>query len=278
MAKKTVLITGCSSGIGAALALECHAQGFHVIASARNLQKLSKLEALGIQCLSLDVTKQADIENLLSFIKSNKQPIDFLINNAGFGTMAPMADLNSDNLLAQFQTNVFSIVTLTNALLPFLLKQPTACIVNIGSVSGILSTPFAGAYCASKAALHSLCDAYRMELAPFGIKVITVQPGAIASAFGDNASEVTENLIHDHSIYKPIEAAIRRRAKASQERPTPAQDFAKILIKEMTKSKPKAVIRIGNGSQILPLLPRLLPSHWLDKLLSKPFQLHKLKH
>lgn len=276
MTKKTVLITGCSSGIGAALAKECHAQGYRVIASARKLDKMSELKALGIQCIQLDVNSDHDIQNLIEFINTNLQGIDFIINNVGFGTMAPMHDLSADKLSAQFQTNVFSIVSLTNALLPFMLKQKSGCIVNIGSVSGILSTPFAGAYCASKAALHALSDAYRMELAPFGIKVITVQPGAIASAFGDNASEVTNALIHEHSIYKPIESAIRRRAKASQERPTSAEDFAKTLVKAMAKTKPKSLLRIGNGSFVLPLLPRVLPTSWLDFILSKPFQLSKL--
>ncbi len=274
--KKTVLITGCSSGIGLALAKEAHAAGYEVVATARNLEKIRDLEALGISCLKLDVNNESDISSLKNHFRSSTQPIDFIINNAGIGTMIPMADISPEALEQQFRTNVFSIVHLTNALLPILKKQGKACIINIGSVSGILTTPFAGAYCASKSALHSISEAYRMELAPFGIDVVIVQPGAIASAFGDNASAVTENLIKEASFYKPIEEAIRRRSRASQERPSSAESFARSLLKQMGKEHIPAVIRIGNGSTLLPLLPRILPARLLDKMLSTPFQLNRL--
>lgn len=274
--KKTVLITGCSSGIGKALAKQAHEMGFQVIATARNLEKIQDLAALGISCLKLDVNDKADIESLKNHFKNMKQAIDFIINNAGVGTMIPMSDISQEALQQQFQTNVFSIVQLTNALLPLLRQQEKACIINIGSVSGILTTPFAGAYCGSKSALHSISEAYRMELAPFGIDVVIVQPGAIASSFGDNASTLTERLIKDDSFYKSIEASIRRRSKASQERPSSAESFARELLAYMNKERMPAVIRIGNGSTLLPLLPRILPARLLDKILSKPFQLNQL--
>jgi len=274
--KKTVLITGCSSGIGKALAIEAQSSGYEVVATARKLEKIRELEAFGVTCLKLDVNEDGDIESLKEHFIKTSQAIDFIINNAGIGTMIPMADISPEALKQQFQTNVFSIVSLTNALLPLLKQQDRACIINIGSVSGILTTPFAGAYCASKSALHSISEAYRMELAPFGIDVVIVQPGAIASSFGDNASSVTESLIRKESFYKPIEDAIRRRSRASQERPSSAESFAKTLLKYMKREQMPAVIRIGNGSTLLPILPRVLPAHFLDKLLSKPFQLDKL--
>lgn len=274
---KTVLITGCSSGIGRALAIEAHKQGYHVIATARRVERLEDLQKQGIDCLPLDVNDSEAIINIRNNFINSKQPIDFIINNAGVGAMIPMSDIPMQALQQQFQTNVFSIVNLINTLLPLLSKQKKACIINIGSVSGVLTTPFAGAYCASKAALHSISEAYRMELAPFGIDVVTVQPGAIASSFGDNASKVTHDLIKADSPYRNIESAIRRRAKASQEKPSSAEDFAKTLLAHMKSERMPAVIRIGNGSTLLPLLPRILPARVLDKILSKPFQLNKLK-
>jgi short-subunit dehydrogenase len=273
---KTVLITGCSSGIGKALAKACHEAAYTVIATARKPESLNDLTALGMHCLKLDVNEQSDIDAVGNFIKNDLQGIDFIINNAGIGLMCPMADLNPEDLQQQFNTNLFSMSKLINSLLPIMVAQKSGVIINVGSVSGILTTPFAGAYCASKAAVHAMSEAYRMELAPFGIQVATLQPGAVASAFGDNASEITESLLKEDSLYKPIEKAIRRRAQASQENPTPAEDFAKILLKYMTKKRLPAVIRIGNGSGVLPLLPRLIPAHTLDKLLSKPFKLNQL--
>ena len=276
MLKKTVLITGCSSGIGAALARECHRQGYAVIATARSPESLAALRELGVACYRLDVNESAGVESLMATLAQKGQEVDFLINNAGFGTMAAMADLEVEGLEAQFRTNVFSILRVTNAVIPGMIARKSGCIINIGSVSGILTSPFAGAYCASKAAVHSLSEAYRMELAPFGINVVTVQPGAIASSFGDNAGAVTEDLIRQDSAYRSIESAIRRRARASQERPTSAEEFARILCRHMNSATPPAVIRIGNGSWLLPLLARLLPTRLLDFVRSRPFELWKL--
>lgn len=278
MSKKCVLITGCASGIGKALALECHKQNLKTIASARDVEKLSELEALGIECIQLDVNKQEDINNLIQHLQKTEQAIDFLINNAGYGLISPMLELTQEQVQQQFQTNVFSIVNLTNALVPFMLKAPAATVINIGSVSGILTTPFSGAYCASKSALHSLTEAYRMELAPFGVKVLLVQPGAISSGFGDKASQLTQSLLKEHSLYKNIEHAILRRANASQETPSSAEDFAKTLVNNMLKAKPPLVMRIGKGSSVLPLLPRFLKASQLDSLLSKAFKLDQLKY
>ncbi len=275
--QKCVLITGCSSGIGAALARECHAQGYQVVATARRPESLKTLESLGIECLKLDVNSPQDITALVSYFKNRSQTIDFIINNAGIGLMAPMSDLDVETLHQQFQTNVYAIVNITNALVPLLVAQKHGCIINIGSVSGILTTPFAGAYCASKAAVHAISEAYRMELAPFGIDVCIVQPGAIQSSFGSNATATTEQLLKADSLFAPIEAAVRKRANASQENPSSAEDFAKVLVKHMATGKPPAVMRIGNGSTLLPLLPRILPPRLLDKALGKPFKLDKLK-
>jgi short-subunit dehydrogenase len=153
--------------------------------------------------------------------------------------------------------------------------RSNAQVVNIGSVSGITTTPFSGAYCATKAALHSLSDAQRMELAPFGIDVITVQPGAIESKFGDNSLNNVLQRITPKSLYAPLKEAIQARATASQDNPTPATEFAESLVEQLLNN-PKAVIRIGNGSFGLPLLKRWLPTTILDKILSKKFNLPSL--
>ncbi len=204
MKPKTVLITGCSSGIGAAMAIECHKRDYKVYATARDLSKLEDLKTMGIHCLQLDVNNDSELEKVLSDLVRDGQTIDFLINNAGYGAMAPIAVLSPESLAAQLDTNVVSILRVSNAFIPSMIEQKSGCIINIGSVSGVLTTPFAGAYCASKAAVHSLSDAYRMELKPFGIQVLTVQPGAIESAFGDNTAAITEGLIQNNSAYKTL--------------------------------------------------------------------------
>ena len=146
--------------------------------------------------------------------------------------------------------------------------------VNIGSVSGVLVTPFAGAYCASKAAVHALSDALRMELAPFAIRVLEVQPGAIDTHFAKNASAQAEQLIDQQSAWWPVREGIRARAKASQDNPTPATDFAEAVLKAVQKPVPPILLRHGNGSRALPLLAALVPRRLLQKILMRRFGLN----
>jgi NAD(P)-dependent dehydrogenase (short-subunit alcohol dehydrogenase family) len=285
---KTVLITGCSSGIGRALCEQYLAKDFHVYASARNIHSLNDLaENSNLTKLTLDVNNQSSIHDAIAHIKQDHDSLDVLINNAGYAAMGPLADMPIEDLRAQFETNVFAPLELTKVCLPLLMARKDrtkgdlkskAQVVNIGSVSGITTTPFSGAYCATKAALHSLSDAQRMELAPFGIDVITVQPGAIESKFGDNSLNNVLQRITPKSLYAPLKDAIEARATASQDNPTPAAEFAKSLVEQLLNN-PKVVIRIGNGSFALPLLKRWLPTTILDKILSKKFNLPSLaKH
>ena len=277
------LITGCSSGIGRALCEEYLSKGFYVYASARNIHSLEDLaDNNQLKKITLDVNDSSSIHNAIARIKQDHDHLDVLINNAGYAAMGPLVDMPIEDLRAQFETNVFAPMELTKACLPLLMSnknsERNSQVVNIGSVSGITPTPFSGAYCATKAALHALSDAQRMELKPFGVDVIIVQPGAIESKFGDNSLANVLQRITDKSLYAPLKEAIKARATASQDNPTPASEFAKILVAQLL-NKPRSTIRIGNGSLGLPLLKRWLPESILDKILSKKFNLPSLsKH
>ncbi|MEN9465131.1 MAG: hypothetical protein RL217_1312 [Pseudomonadota bacterium] len=280
MTLKTVLITGCSSGIGRALAQTYLQADYKVYACARRLETLNSLHHSRLVPIKMDVNNPQDIEQALQKITEDSGYLDCLINNAGFAAMGPVSELSTENLAQQFATNVFAPVALTKAFLPLLRHNATASslsqIINIGSISGILTTPFSGAYCATKAALHSLSDALRMELKPFHIEVITIQPGGIESEFGNNSLKNLAGILADDSIFMPLKIQIEARATASQENPTPAAEFAQILF-EKTQHKPKAEIRIGHGSTLLPLIKRLLPTKLVDKILSKKFGLNSLQ-
>lgn len=273
---RTVLITGCSSGIGQALCEQYLLHGFKVFATARNVESLSHFTDPNLIAFPLDVNDPVSINNAIAAIRQHGDSLDTLINNAGYAAMGPLVDMPLEDLQNQFATNVFAPMELTKAALPLLLNSDKAQVVNVGSVSGITTTPFSGAYCATKSALHSLSDALRMELAPFGIQVVTVQPGAIESKFGDNSLSNLLSRISDDSIYAKLKDAIKARATASQDDPTPAEDFAKQLLAQLL-SEPKPVIRIGNGSTTLPLLKKLIPTLLLDKILSKKFELNQLE-
>ena len=272
---KVVLITGCSTGIGRALAEAFHSEGYTTYASARKLDSLHALAEQGIHTLPLDVNNEGSIHAAMERIQNEQGQLDVLINNAGFAAMGPIAELPAEKLRGQLETNVVAPVVMTQAALPLLRKAGSSRIINIGSVSGILTTPFSGAYCASKAAIHAISDAMRMELSPFGIKVITVQPGAIKSSFGDNSASNIDWL-SEHSLYTPVRAGIEARAQASQENPTLAEDFAREMIESVMQPDPEPVIRIGNSSTIIPSLKRWVPVRRLDRMLNKRFKLDNL--
>ncbi|CAI8943993.1 putative oxidoreductase [compost metagenome] len=266
------LITGCSSGIGRALADVFKAAGYTVWASARKAEDVAALTTAGFIAVQLDVNDGQALEQLSEQINQQHGGLDVLVNNAGYGAMGPLLDGGVQAMQRQFETNVFAIVGVTRALFP-VLRRTKGIVVNIGSVSGVLVTPFAGAYCASKAAVHALSDALRMELAPFGVRVMEVQPGAIASSFAKNAGHEAEQLISEQSPWFPLREGIRARAKASQDNPTPASEFAAGLLKAVQQNKPPRLIRLGNGSRALPLMARLLPKGLLESALMRRFGL-----
>lgn len=268
-----MLITGCSSGIGRALADAFKAAGYKVWATARKSADVAQLKAAGFVAVQLDVNNSMEVDQLAARFKQHGQGLDVLINNAGYGAMGPLLDGGVKGLQQQFETNVFSVVGITQALFEPL-RRNRGLVVNIGSVSGVLVTPFAGAYCASKAAVHALSDALRMELAPFGIRVMEVQPGAIDTHFGKNASAQAEQLIAEDSPWWPVRDGIRARANASQDNPTPVVACAKAVFDAALKNRPPALLRVGNGSRAMPLLAALLPRALLQKILMKRFGLN----
>ncbi|MBS6056426.1 MAG: SDR family oxidoreductase [Stenotrophomonas maltophilia] len=231
-------------------------------------EDVEQLNAAGFTARQLDVNDSEALARLAEELVN----LDILINNAGYGAMGPLLDGGVDALRQQFETNVFAVVGVTRALFPQL-RRSRGLVVNIGSVSGVLVTPFAGAYCASKAAVHALSDALRLELAPFGVQVMEVQPGAIASQFASNAQRQAEQVLAADSAWWPLREHVQARARASQDKPTSAAVFAQGVLAAVGKSPVPAVVRLGNGSTALPLMARLLPRRVLDWALRKRFGL-----
>jgi NAD(P)-dependent dehydrogenase (short-subunit alcohol dehydrogenase family) len=279
MQARTVFITGCSSGIGAALAREFHKRGHRVYATARQLSALDALASLGIRALALDVNDDAAIGAALDTVRREAGSIDLLVNNAGFSRVGAVIDLTREDLRGQYETNVIAPVRVTALALPLLRAAATArgkaVVANVGSIVGLFTTPFASAYCSSKAAVHSLTDALRMELAPFGIDVVCIQPGGVRSSFGEHA-EAAIRLPED-SMYRTVEAGIRARAQAGQQDATPADEFVVPVVDALLRDQPPRVVRGGTHSVRLPLLKKLLPAAVFDARLAKAFGLDRLQ-
>jgi NAD(P)-dependent dehydrogenase (short-subunit alcohol dehydrogenase family) len=277
--QKTVLITGCSSGIGAAMALAFKRKGHHVYATARRIESLAPLQGEGIQALALDVNDDASINAALDTVKREAGRIDVLVNNAGFSQVGAVVDLTREDLRRQYETNVIAPAIVTGKAVPLLraavANGGNAVVANVGSIVGLFTTPFAAAYCSSKAAVHSITDALRMELAPLGIHVVSIQPGGVRSSFGNHAEEAIR--LPEDSIYRPVERGIRARAQAGQQGAMPADQFVGPVVDALLRNPPPRVIRGGANSIRLPLLKQLLPGAMFDAKLSKMFGLDALR-
>ncbi len=275
--QKIVMITGCSSGIGHELAVQLNQRGWKVYATARKAENLETLREAGCRTMQLDVTIPRQVEETVDKIIAECGHLDMLINNAGYGLIAPAVEIPADELFRQFQTNFFGVMDLTRKVTGVMKTQKEGKIINIGSISGIAPTPFSAAYCASKAAIHAASDVLRMELKPFGIRVITVQPGGISTDFGRNCEKTVGRILQPDSLYAPIEKFVYHRANTSQEKATPVSEFVHKLIPRIVQHDPPSVIRIGKRSHTLPLMKRLLPEKILDRMMMKKYGLNLLR-
>ena len=203
-APDTVLITGCSSGIGRATAERFHDQGWDVYATARSPSDIEDLADQGMQTLELDVTEDDDCERAVEEVVEDGGGIGCLVNNAGYGEMAAVEDLSVEDLDAQLDVNTYGPHRLTRLTLPQMREQEDGTIVNLSSVSGRVSTPGMGAYCASKFALEAMSDALRAEVRGFGVDVVLVEPGPVKTPFGDKAEDGIQEHDHEDSPYRDL--------------------------------------------------------------------------
>lgn len=271
---KVVLITGCSSGIGNALAATLARQGHTVVATARRLDSLAGLEAAGkVVKLALDVNDPDGARSCVAEAVAQVGAIDILVNNAGMNVVGPLVEVPLDDVDGILRTNVVGVLAMVQAVVPHMARARRGRIVNIGSMIGVIGTPFTGAYCASKAAVHMLSDVLRLELRPLGIDVVSVEPGRVRSNIAKNARIDIGRYERAASLYRPWVEGIRRRHGASQVGPTDTNEFAEKVARAITRARAPRVVRYGRGSLMLPFLRRVAPGGLLDWGLRRAFGL-----
>jgi NAD(P)-dependent dehydrogenase (short-subunit alcohol dehydrogenase family) len=236
-----VLITGCSSGIGAATASRLVARGWEVWASARRPEVLGELRAAGCRVVALDVTDDASMTAAVDQVLSASGRIDALVNNAGYSQSGAIESLDLDDVRRQFETNVFGLIRLTQLVLPTMRAQHSGRIVNIGSMGGKLTFPGGGAYHASKYAVEALSDALRFEVSGFGIKVVLVEPGLITTAFDE---KVAAGMPTGAGPWADFNAQVLATTTEAYDGPMarfggPPEAVAKVIEKALTKPRPK---------------------------------------
>ncbi|MGC2865801.1 oxidoreductase [Corynebacterium glutamicum] len=181
MPTKVALVTGASSGIGESTARKLQSLGFTVYGATRRTERLQKLASDGIHPLEMDVTDDESMKARIAKILADSGRIDVLVNNAGYGSYGAIEDVSIDEGGRQFEVNVFGAMALTRLVLPHMRKQKSGTIVNITSMGGKIYTPLGGWYHGTKFALEALSDALRLEVAQFGIDVVVIEPGGIAT-------------------------------------------------------------------------------------------------
>jgi NAD(P)-dependent dehydrogenase (short-subunit alcohol dehydrogenase family) len=273
--KQVVLVTGCSTGIGRALVHALREAGHRPFATARRLESIADLAAAGIDTLRLDVSDPGSIAEAVAAVRERAGRVDVLVNNAGQNIFGPLVELPVAEVRAVLETNVLGLLAVTQAVFPLMADQKSGRIVNVGSVVGLLPTPFAGGYCASKSAVHMLSEVLRMEVAPFGIDVVVVQPGGVKSSIADSGSKNLERFRAESSRYHRAYDGIHKRAYASQDNPMLAEDFARELVVQAFSTPAPRVIRLGTGSDVLPRLAEL-PGEQRDAMLAGTYGLGAL--
>jgi NAD(P)-dependent dehydrogenase (short-subunit alcohol dehydrogenase family) len=274
---QVVLVTGCSSGIGRALAEALLGRGHTVVATARRRESLEGLHVSSrLVTLALDVTDPASVRAAVTTAIEQLGRIDILVNNAGFNLVGPLAEVPLVDVEVIFRTNVAGPLALIQAVVPHMVARRHGRIVNIGSMVGVVPTPFTGAYCASKSALHMLSDVLRLELWPFGIEVISVEPGRVRSEISKNARVDLDRYESAASLYRAYAEGIRRRLRASQVAPMDTAPFAAHVAAAITRARAPRIVRAGRGAVVLPRLKRLAPARLLDWGLRRAFGLGRV--
>jgi short-subunit dehydrogenase len=272
--KKSILITGCSSGIGLDAALTLLSKGYQVFATARKPADVLMLQEKGLLACQLDLTQAESIKTTLTFVLNETGgTLDFLFNNGAYGQPGALEDLSTQSLKAQFETNVFGWHELTKQVIPVMRKQGHGRIIQCSSVLGFVSMAYRGAYNASKYAIEGLSDTLRLELKSSNIAVVLLQPGPINTQFRANALVAfNENIgdaesVHQTQYQKQIE---RLASKTSNAKFTlEPEDVTKALIHALESKKPKIRYRITVPTKLFSVFKRILPTSWLDNLLSK---------
>lgn len=266
--KKTVLITGASSGIGKATTEKLLDDGYTVYASARSTDKLKYLKARGAEILELDVTQDESMKSGVDRIKSEGGRLDILINNAGYGSYGALEDVPMEEARHQFEINVFGLGRLTQLVLPQMREQSFGKIVNITSVGGKIYEPLGSWYHASKFAVEGLSDCLRLELQPFGIDVIIVEPGPIRTEWGSIAIEKLMRMSGHTAYAKAAQTGAKLLAISNDEKVASEPEvIANTISKALKAKQPKARYAAGTGAKFLVTFRKFASDALMDRFM-----------
>ncbi|MQY30898.1 SDR family NAD(P)-dependent oxidoreductase [Nocardia aurantia] len=269
---RAVLVTGCSSGIGRATALALVRAGFPTWASARRPETLADLEQAGCRTLELDVTDEDSRATAVRRIEAEHGAVGVLINNAGHGGGAPVEEVPLDLVRETFETNVFGPIGLCRLVLPGMRAQRAGLVVNVGSAAGLVTPPLGCPYSMTKYALESLSDALRFEVAPFGVRVSLIEPGAVRTEFVANTyrNNPTGPGTGAYTVYKAsVDAMIERAYREGARGILPAEEVAAVILRAVTARRPRPRYPVGAQAKAAPVVRRWLGDRGWDAVMRR---------
>ena len=265
---KVALVTGASSGIGKATARHLLEDGLVVYAAARRLQKMSDLEERGAIACKMDITQEEDIQRIIGQIEDHHGGVDVLVNNAGYATYGAVEDTEIDDARRQFEVNLFGLARLTQLVIPYMRQQGNGKIINISSMGGKIYTPLGAWYHATKHALEGWSDCLRLEVKPFGIDVIIIEPGIIETEFGDVMSGPMMER-SGQTAYADLAKSVSETTRQSYQQGggSPPEIIAKTISKAVAAKNPNTRYARGSMARLMIFLRKMLSDRIFDKLI-----------
>ncbi|MEW1843440.1 oxidoreductase [Nonomuraea angiospora] len=270
MATKVALVTGASSGIGEATALKLHEAGYIVYGAARRVQRMRHLAESGIRVLAMDVTADSSMQAGVEKIIAETGRIDVLVNNAGYGSYGALEDVPMDEARDQFEVNVFGAARLTQLVLPHMRAQRSGTIVNVTSMGGKIYTSLGAWYHATKFALEAISDCLRMEVKPFGIDVVVIEPGGVRSEWGGIAARKVRD-VSGTGPYAPQANAVADSlsSEANERRLSAPGLIADTIVKAVKARRPRTRYAVGFGAKPMIFLHGVLPNRTFDAFMRR---------
>ncbi|TLN06653.1 SDR family NAD(P)-dependent oxidoreductase [bacterium] len=266
---KTCLVTGASSGIGFATALELQRAGYTVYGVARRVEKMEPLRAAGIHTLKMDLTNDADLERVVAVILAEQGTIDVLVNNAGSALPGAIEEVPIQQARDLLEVNLFGTARLTQLVLPHMRERGSGAILNVSSIGGEIALPLNAWYYASKHALEAFTDTLRQEVGQFGIRVVLIQPGIIKTEFEKDTAQ-SLRAVSGHGPYRRLANSVAAKAEKTFTSPkNPASDpseVAAVIRKAIESPKPKTRYTVGYVAGTLLALNRLLSDRQFDNM------------
>ena len=266
------LVTGGSSGIGKAAVRDLLGRGMTVYAAARRVDRMEDLVEEGARALYLDVTDDASIVAVVEQIRANHGGVTVLVNNAGYGSYGAVEDVPIDEARRQFEVNIFGLARLTQLVLPQMRDHRRGRIINISSIGGKMYTPLGAWYHATKHGLEGFSDALRLEVAPFGVDVVVIEPGAIKSEWDVIAAESADRVsgAGAYAAYTAKVTAMMRRTY-EKGKPSPPETVARTIGVAATVRKPRTRYAVGRNAGLLLFLRRWLSDRGFDRVIRSAY-------